>query len=98
MGSKFDSRKMPDMKEWARNRYRLFNEKIDSLSDHPKYAWLRQYADEAICYNSGDGYYQIKAADFIERIEKMPVEYIRDWLDGKNKLEWGGYQDATESK
>ena len=30
----------------------------------------------------------IKAEDFIERIEKMPIVYIEDWLDGKNKLEW----------
>lgn len=34
------------------------------------------------------GYLMIKAEDFIKCIEKMPLEYIRDWLDGKNQLEW----------
>ena len=80
--------KMPDHRVWAENRYRLFNEKINSFKDHPKFEWLRKFADEAISYNSGDGYYAIKAADFIERIEKMDLAYIRDWLDGKNQLEW----------
>lgn len=79
---------VPSSKEWAASRYELFNQKIDSFADHPKYGWLRKYADEAIHWNSGGGYYQIKAEDFIERIEKMPLEYIRDWLDGKNQLEW----------
>ena len=32
----------------------------------------------------------IKAADFIERIENASIEYIADWLDGKNQLEWSG--------
>lgn len=80
--------KMPDREEWEKTRYKLFNQKIDSFAEHPKYEWLRKYADEAIHWNSGGGYYQIKAEDFIERIEKMPLEYIRDWLDGKNQLEW----------
>ena len=83
--------RMPSRAEWEKNRYKLFNEKIDSFADHPKYGWLRQFANDAINYNDGVGYYQIKAEDFIERIEKMPLEYIRDWLDGKNQLEWGGY-------
>ena len=80
--------KMPSRAEWEKNRYRLFNEKINSFSDHPKYGWLRKFADDAINYNDGVGFYQIKAEDFIHRIEKMPLEYIRDWLDGKNQLEW----------
>lgn len=80
--------KMPSRAEWEKNRYKLFNEKIDSFADHPRYGWLRQYANDAITYNNGVGYYQIKAEDFIERIEKMPLEYIRDWLDGRNLLEW----------
>lgn len=74
--------------EWEKNRYKVFNEKIDHFKNHAKYGWLRQYANEAIHWNSGGGYYQIKAEDFIERIEKMPLDYIRDWLDGKNQLEW----------
>lgn len=74
--------------EWAKNRYKLFNEKIDSFKNHEKYPWLRDFADEAKSLNEGDGYFAIAAQDFIERIEKMPLEYIRDWLDGKNKLEW----------
>lgn len=52
--------------------------------------WLRKFADEAIDWY--DGYanriLQIKAEDFVERIEKMPFDYIEDWLDGKNQLEW----------
>lgn len=23
-----------------------------------------------------------------ERIERMPLDYINDWLDGRNNLEW----------
>lgn len=65
-----------------------FNAKIDSLRGHEKYEWLRQYADEAIMWHTGFGYYQIKAADFMDRIIAIPVDYIRDWLDGKNKPEW----------
>lgn len=79
--------------EWRKNRYALFNSKIDHFKNHPKYGWLRQYADEAMGWNEGFGYHAIKAEDFIERIEKMPLEYIRDWLDGKNQLEWGGFQN-----
>lgn len=79
---------VPSSKDWEVSRYKLFNQKIDSFAEHPKYAWLRKYADEAIHWNSGSGYYQIKAEDFIERIEKMSLEYIGDWLDGKNQLEW----------
>lgn len=79
---------MPDMKKWRENRYKLFNEKIDSFSEHPKYEWLRKNADHAMSANEGCGYSMIAGADFIERIEKMPLDYIKDWLDGKNKLEW----------
>ena len=70
------------------DRYRLFNEKIHSFKNHEKYSWLRKYADEAIVWNEGSGYLMIKAEDFIKRIEKMPLDYIRDFLDGKNGLEW----------
>lgn len=70
------------------NRIDKFNEKIDRFSTHNKYEWLRKYADEAITWDSNCGYLQIKASDFIDRIIAMPLEYIRDWLDGKNKLEW----------
>lgn len=71
-----------------RERYQLFNEKIDSFKCHEKYEWLRQYADDAIRWNTMAGYLQIKAEDFIKRIENMPLTYINDWLNGKNKLEW----------
>lgn len=83
--------------EWSIGRYRIFNEKIDSFQEHEKYAWLRKYADDAMVWNSGFGYFQIKAEDFIARIEKAPLTYIRDWLDGKNKLEWAGIQAHEES-
>lgn len=74
--------------KWRENRYKTFNEKIDSFKEHKKYSRLRQYADEAIHWNEMSGYLMIKAEDFIKRIEKMPLDYIRDWLDGKNQLEW----------
>lgn len=80
--------KMPDRREWRKQRYKLFNEKIDSFKDHEKYSWLRKYADDAICYNEGGGHSMIVAEDFIKRIEKMPLDYIRNWLDGKNHFEW----------
>lgn len=85
--------KMPDMRVWRENRYRIFNEKINHFKDHPKYEWLRKYADEAMRFNEGAGYDMIKAADFIKRIEKAPIEYIADWLDGKNQLEWSGIKE-----
>lgn len=74
--------------EWKETRYKLFNEKIDHFKEHSSYEWLREYANDAMRWNVGAGYLQIKATDFIERIEKMSLDYIRDWLDGKNKLEW----------
>lgn len=77
-----------ECENWRKSRYKTFNEKIDSFADHEKYSWLRKYANEAMTWNEGCGYLAIKAEDFIERIEKMPLDYIKEWLDGKNKLEW----------
>ena len=79
--------KVRNYQEWVKTRYALFNTKINSFADHPKNSWLRQYADEAIQWNENFGILQIKAEDFIDRIETMPLDYIRDWLDGKNQLE-----------
>lgn len=56
---------------WRENRYRLFNSKIDYFREHSKYQWLREFADNAIRFNSCCGYYQIKAEDFIKRIEGL---------------------------
>lgn len=64
-----------------------FNSKIDIFKDHPKYGWLRKYADDALSFHTGFGFMAIKAADFMDRIIEKPIEYIRDWLDGKNQLE-----------
>lgn len=74
--------------EWREKRYKVFNEKIDSFNGCEKYSWLREYADDALKWNEMSGYLMVKAEDFIERIEKMPLDYIKDWLDGKNQLEW----------
>ncbi len=74
--------------KWKEKRYALFNKKIDSFKNHEKYEWLRKYADDAINANEMCGLLQIKAEDFIERIESMPSDYIIDWLNRKNKLEW----------
>lgn len=65
-----------------------FNKKIDSFKEHPKYEWLRKYADDALRWNTMCGFYQIKAEDFIERIIAASTECIEDWLNGKNQLEW----------
>lgn len=64
--------------EWREKRYKVFNEKIDSFKGHEKYSWLRQYADDALKWNEMSGYLMVKAEDFIERIEKMPLDYIKD--------------------
>lgn len=79
---------MPSYDEWRKTRYKLFNDKIDSFKNHPKYNWLRRYADDAMSANEDFGYRQIAGADFIDRIESMPSDYIKDWLDNKNQLEW----------
>jgi hypothetical protein len=67
--------------EWRKNRYRIFNEKIDALKDHPKYKWLREQADKAIRMNESWGWDMIAGETFIEQIENSPVERIREWLD-----------------
>lgn len=71
------------------NKYeKIFNEKIDYFSKHEKYETLRKNADKILNLNGGFGYESIAAADFMDRIVAMPLDYIQDWLDGKNKLEW----------
>jgi aminoglycoside/choline kinase family phosphotransferase len=65
-----------------------FNDKINYFKDHSKYLWLRDYADGALIYHTEYGALAIKSIDFMDRIIAKPVEYIQDWLDGKNKLEW----------
>ena len=66
----------------------IANEKADSLSYHEKYPKLREQLDRAISLWGGYGLDCIIAADIIERLVAMPIEYIKDWLDGKNELEW----------
>lgn len=72
------------------NREKVFNDKINHFSNHPKYEWLREYANEALRWDTCCGFYQIKANDFINRIIKADIDYIALWLDGKNQLEWSG--------
>lgn len=67
-----------------------FNDKINYFANHPKYEWFRKYADDALTWYTMCGFYQIKAEDFIKRIVAAPLNYIEDWLDGKNQLEWSG--------
>ena len=81
---------MPDYKKWREKRYKLFNEKINHFKDHSKYEWLRKYADDAMNANEGFGYMAIKGADFIKRIEQMPLWYIEQWLNHENDLSWNG--------
>lgn len=66
----------------------IFNYKINQFSDHPKFDRLRHSADEALKYHTGYGLDAIHAADFIDRIVKMPLDYIGEWLDGENALQW----------
>lgn len=66
----------------------IFNEKIDFFKDHKSYIWLRDQADRMLRNRSGFGWPTIAADDFIDRIVAMPLEYIQDWLDGKNELKW----------
>lgn len=68
--------------------HRLFNEKIDHFRDHKGYALLRENADNALLWVKLGGWMQIMATDFIKRIERASIEYISDWLDGKNELMW----------
>lgn len=67
---------------------KAFQIKIEAFKDHPKYAYLKKQADNAIIQNMGAGFSSIRANDFMKRIIVLPKDYIRDWLDGKNKLEW----------
>lgn len=65
-----------------------FNDKINHFKNHPHYGILRKSADEAIRYHTGYGLDAIHAQDFMNRIIKMPLQYIQEWLDGNNALEW----------
>lgn len=84
--------KIPNMSVWQKNRYARFNAKIDALHEHPKYTWLRNYADEAMIWNEGYGLLMIKGEDFIDRIETMDIAFIEDWLNGKNGLKREEYK------
>lgn len=90
--------KMPNMTEWRKKRYAQFNAKIDAFRDHPKYEWLRKYANDAMVWNEGFGFLMVKGEDFIKRIESMDVAFIQDWLDGKNGLKWDEYQSWQEER
>lgn len=85
-----------------------FNEKIDHFSGHKGYEALRKNADKAISSFAGFGLESIIYTDFMDRIIAMPLDYIQDWLEGKNELKWreqdkkmleaikGGWVDALE--
>lgn len=66
----------------------VFNRKIDYFHLHPKYQSLRKSADDALRYHTGYGLDAIRAADFMDRIIKMPLPYIEAWLNGENALTW----------
>ena len=89
---------MSDYDAWRKNRYKLFNEKINSFRNHPRYAWLRKYADDAMKANESYGYAMICGEDFIKRIETMSIDFIRDWMDGKNQLEWKLWNQLIENQ
>ena len=66
----------------------VFNQKIDHFRYHGKYKKLRTSADEALRNHTGYGLSAIASGDFMDRIVKMPIEYIAAWMDGKNDLSW----------
>lgn len=70
------------------NFIEVFNGKINKFKNHIKYEWLKEQAEKAISLNCGYGHESAKANDFMHRIITLPTNYIRDWLDGKNQLEW----------
>ena len=72
-----------------RNAYEEeFNRKVELLKDHEKFEVLDRSRKEALSLHTGFGHDAIAAADFMDRIIAMPVEYISEWLYGKNRLEW----------
>lgn len=88
--------KIQDRNEWAKQRYKLFNEKIDSFKGHKAFSsWLRQYADDAIKWNEMSGYFMIKAEDFIKRIEKCHLNISEIGLTGKISLSGNLSTDKT---
>ena len=66
----------------------VFDRKIEHFKAHKNYAKLRKSADGALIEHTGFGLDAIHAQDFMDRIVKMPLPYIQDWMDGKNGLEW----------
>ena len=87
-----------DMNEWRKNRYRVFNEKIDAMKDHPLYEKLRQKADQMMRDNEGAGWSMIAAEDFIKKVEENPIENIRAWLNGERPLYNKDHPKYTEGK
>lgn len=87
--------KMPDMRQWRQNRYKVFNEKIDHFKEHPEYLHIRKQADKIMLMNEGWGYDMIVAEDFIERIEQAPLSYLSDWFNGNNELKWSEIKALT---
>lgn len=70
------------------NFINMFKHKVEKLKEHPKYNDLKKQSEKTITFNCFCGIEAIKAHDFMERIITLPTTYIRDWLDGKNQLEW----------
>ena len=66
----------------------VFDRKIEHFKGHKNYPKLRESADGALINHTGYGLDAIRAQDFMDRIVKMPLSYIQDWMDGKNGLEW----------
>ena len=66
----------------------VFNGKVEHFKGHPGYETMRKNADWCLINHKGYGYNSIKAADFMDRIICMPLEYIEEYLNGRNRLEW----------
>lgn len=47
-----------------------------------------EQANAAVALINGCGFDAISANDTINRIVKMPLDYIRAWRRGENRLEW----------
>ena len=74
----------------------VFNAKVDHFSGHPLYEKLRHSADEALRYHTGYGLDAIHAGDFMNRIVKMPIDYIEAWMNGQNQLTWRNMETGED--
>lgn len=67
---------------------KAFDNKINKLREHKNFCNLLEKAEWAKINNTTCGLDSIIANDFMKRIITMPLDYIKNWLEDKNNLEW----------